>query len=352
MNNNKTIFTTMKANRFLTAALMAAVALCAATTVSAKSWRINHNPQMKPHFTDINAAMASDEVQAGDTLYFDPNTNLSSTQDVTKQVTIVGTGWGGGEVSYARAVVSGTLNIRAAETKIVGLYLTGTIYIQANYVTMERCRVTSQIYTNGSNCKYATFRNCYFEGTGSGIQGQGRTRNESAYWTIQNCIFNKWNYDGAGIIDLYSATIMNNLIVCNSYNGSGGQPLVRLGNALVSDNIIVQVAAGRNTVEDCDGTFQNNIISQDFKSANNYIVDNNLASVLTGNYESYTLVEGSPAIGGGTDGQDVGIFGGLYPYVANNGLPKGYPYYTKAIVGAKAVDGKVSVTLNVKIANE
>ena len=56
--------------------------------------------------------------------------------------------------------------------------------------------------------------------------------------------------------------------------------------------------------------------------------------------------------GGGTDGQDVGIFGGLYPYVATNGLPKGYPYYTKTIVGAKAVDGKVRVTLNVKIANE
>ena len=349
MNNNKTIFTTMKANRFLTAALMAAVALCAATTVSAKSWRINHNVQMKPHFTDINAAMASNEVQAGDTLYLDPNTNLSTTQDVTKQVTIVGTGWGGGEVSYARAVVSGTLNIRAAETKIVGLYLTGTIYIIADYVTMERCRVTSQIYTNGSNCKYATFRNCYFQGANTAVSGQGNTSVNTAYWTIENCIFNK-NGDYAGCIhSLYSAEIKNNLIVSScGYT----RVLENLANATVQNNIIMQLSASNETIRSCDGTFTNNVISQNLWAESNYIVDNKLASVLTGNLESYTLVEGSPAIGGGTDGQDVGIFGGLYPYVANQGLPKGYPYYTQNIVGAKAVDGKVSVTLNVKIANE
>ena len=350
MNNNKTIFTTMKANRFLSAALMAAVALCAATTVSAKSWRINHNVQMKPHFTDINAAMASDEVQAGDTLYLDPNTNLSTTQDVTKQVTIVGTGWGGGEVNYARAVVSGTLNIRAAETKIVGLYLTGYFCICADYVTMERCRVTSSINTQGSNCKYATIRNCYFEGGGSALYGQGRTSSNTAYWTIENSIiFKSWSYPKA-ISELYSATIRNNLLVVNGDYDVWG--LRNLGNALVQNNIILQQHAKGVTIQYCDGTFTNNVISQDFEAANNYITDNNLASVLTGDYESYTLVEGSPAIGGGTDGQDVGIFGGLYPYVANHGLPKGYPYYTKTIVGAKAVDGKVSVTLNVKIANE
>ena len=114
----------------------------------------------------------------------------------------------------------------------------------------------------------------------------------------------------------------------------------------------MQLSASNETIRSCDGTFTNNVISQNLWAESNYIVDNKLASVLTGNLESYTLVEGSPAIGGGTDGQDVGIFGGLYPYVANQGLPKGYPYYTQNIVGAKAVDGKVSVTLNVKIANE
>ena len=338
----------MKTKRLYSAALMAAVALCAATSVSAKSWRINHNAQMKPHFTDINAAMASDEVQAGDTLYLDPNTNLNSEQNVTKQVTIVGTGWGGGEVSYARAVISGTLNIRAAETKIVGLSMTGTIYICADYVTMERCRITSYIYSSGQNCKYATIRNCYIDGSGEAITGQNRTSTNSAYWTIENCIINRWNWSSRCISNLYSATIRNNLLIANGQYST----LAYLGNANVTNNIIIELNASYNTIADCDGTFLNNVISQDFEAANNYIVEKDLASVLTGDYEGYTLVEGSPAIKGGTDGNDVGIFGGLYPYVGTNGLPKGYPYYTRNIVGAKAVDGKVNVSLNVKIENE
>ncbi len=340
----------MKTNRFFCAALMTAVALCAATTVSAKSWRINQNPQMKAHFIDLNAAMASDEVQAGDVLYLDPNTTLSNTQDVTKQVTIVGTGWGGGEVNYARAVISGTLNIRAAETKIVGLYMTGNIYICADYVTMERCRITSHIYSSGQNCKYATIRNCYLDGRGTIVQGGGRTNMDTAYWTIENSIINSWSDNARCISGFYSTIIRNNLLIAN--NNYFSSSLNELGNATVQNNIIIQLHANGGTISNCDGTFLNNVISQDYEAANNYIVEKDLASVLTGDYESYNLVEGSPAIKGGADGNDVGIFGGLYPYVATNGLPKGYPYYTRNIVGAKAVDGKVNVSLNVKIENE
>ncbi len=338
----------MKTNRFFCAALMAAVALCAATTVSAKSWRINHNAQMKPHFLDINAAMASDEVQAGDVLYLDPNTTLSNTQNITKQVTIVGTGWGGGDVNYAKAIISGTLNIRAAEAKVIGMYLTGQINIGADYVTMERCRITNAIRTDGYNCKYATIRNCYMDGNGETIYGNGRTSTYTAFWTIENCIINKWSWDSRCISSLFSATIRNNLLIANGQYST----LAYLGNANVTNNIIIQLNASYNTIQDCDGTFQKNVISQDFEATNNFIIDHSLASVLTCDFESYNLVEGSPAIGGGTDGTDVGIFGGLYPYVATNGLPKGYPYYTRNIVGAKAVDGKVNVSLNVKIENE
>lgn len=346
----------MKTNRFFCAALMTAVALCAATTVNAKSWRINHNPQMKAHFLSINEAMASDEVQAGDVLYLDPNTTLSNTQDVTKQVTIIGTGWGGGEVNYARAVISGALNIRAAETKIVGLYMTGNIYIYADYVTMERCRIMNAISTSGYNCKFATIRNCYISTNGGhAIQGQGKTSANSAYWTIENSIIcSSLGWSAVCISNLYSATIKNNLLIAH-YQYSSSNTIQELGNATIQNNIIIQklVEANRSgTIWDCDGTFLNNVISQDFEASSNYVIGNDPAEVLTGDYESYTLVEGSPAINGGTDGTDVGIFGGLYPYVATNGLPKGYPYYTRNIVGAKAVDGKVNVSLNVKIENE
>ncbi len=340
---------TMNMNKVIKVALATTLLAATASTTYARSWRVNNDVTKKAHFVDINAAMASEEVQAGDTLYLDPNTNLSSEQRVTKQVTIVGPGWGGGEVYYARAVISGILIITAAETKIVGLYLTNAIHIRADYVTVERCKVTSTILTGGATGQFATIRNCYLDSGSTNIYGEGGTNSRSANWTVENSIIIHHGAYNRCIERLYCATIRNNMLI--TWGGEQCWALCDLGNALVQNNIIMQLYAPVITIYNCDGTFTNNVISQDYGTSN-YIVDNNLASVLTGDYESYTLVEGSPAIGGGTDGQDVGIFGGLYPYVANNGLPKGYPYYTKNIVGAKAVDGKVNVSLKVKIEDE
>jgi len=64
-----------------------------AAHVQARSWRVNSDETRKAHFTDINAAMASEEVVDGDTLYMDPGCTLTSNQTVTKQVTIVGCGY-------------------------------------------------------------------------------------------------------------------------------------------------------------------------------------------------------------------------------------------------------------------
>ena len=73
--------------------------------------------------------------------------------------------------------------------------------------------------------------------------------------------------------------------------------------------------------------------------------------VFTGNYESYELIEDSPAKGYGTDGKDCGIFGGLYPYV-KGGLPQGHPYYTKAVISPRAENDKVNVSLKIKMQDE
>ena len=80
--------------------LAATFLVLAATTVQARSWRINNNANLKPDFTDINAAMSSESVAAGDTLYLDPGCNLVTTQNVTKQVTIIGCGYEGNDVPY------------------------------------------------------------------------------------------------------------------------------------------------------------------------------------------------------------------------------------------------------------
>ena len=69
------------------------------------------------------------------------------------------------------------------------------------------------------------------------------------------------------------------------------------------------------------------------------------------NDQLYQLKEDSPAKGYATDGGDCGPYGGLTPYVPG-GLPNGYPYYTKAIIPAKSKNGKVNVSLKIKMQNE
>ena len=58
-------------------ALATTMLVAKASTVHASSWRVNNDATKKAHFVDINAAMASEEVQAGDTLYLDPGISES-----------------------------------------------------------------------------------------------------------------------------------------------------------------------------------------------------------------------------------------------------------------------------------
>lgn len=65
-----------------------ALLMGSAVSAEAKSWRINSDASKKPHFTDINAAMSSSSVVAGDTLYLDPGTNITPTRPQDGQLRV------------------------------------------------------------------------------------------------------------------------------------------------------------------------------------------------------------------------------------------------------------------------
>ncbi len=59
-------------NKTIFAAAIAAFLCLTANNANARSWRIHNMAIYKPHFTSINDAMASEDVQDGDTLYVNP----------------------------------------------------------------------------------------------------------------------------------------------------------------------------------------------------------------------------------------------------------------------------------------
>ncbi len=329
-----------------------AVALVAlsATTAYANSWRINNNGSKAPDFADLNAAMTSESVVEGDTLYLDPGCVLSSEQNVTKQVTIVGTGYDSTK-PYGISTISGNLVLNAAYIKVEGVYITGEVKIQYKHATIERCKMTNKIWHSDGGTNYTTIRQCYIDITtnNNAIVGSSKTATYNGFWTIENCIIRVWtNYTNNCISKLFSATIRNNLII---HKGSDNV-FSDLGQATVVNNIVISSSATvTNFAKNSDGQFSNNVFSQAYQPETNKTGYTDINTVLTGNYESYTLTEDSPAAGYGLDGTDCGIFGGLYPYV-KGGLPYGHPYYTKTTVSPRAENDKVNVSLQIKMQNE
>jgi len=330
--------------------------------MSAKSWRVNSNTTRGANFADINAAMSSEEVQDGDTLYLDPGCNLTADQDVTKRVTIIGTGFfHDKQQPYGFANISGATVLRATGCKIEGVVMTGQCSIQANNVTVERCKVMTAypIYTYGSNCKNATIRNCWINSTSENcIRGQGRDNINTAYWTIENNIITLTGYYGRGIYEFNSATIRNNYIIRDGNPGYDYDCLESLANSTICNNILVNNKNKNSVIVGCiDCVINHNVISSAENSTypqNKYLDSNDQAAifVMTGaNDLQYQLCEGSPAKGYATDGGDCGPYGSGYTYVPG-GLPLGNPYYTEATIGSVAHDGKVNVTLKISVQDE
>lgn len=332
-----------------TTIIIATALLAVVTTATAKSWRINNNTNAAADFASINAAMSSTDVLAGDTLYLDPGTSLSGDQTVTKQVTIVGPGYFRTDPPHAFAYLQGELKIWAPYTKVEGIIMlnSSNIYIYASYVTIERCKFYQISFSNydGVFAQYATIRQCY----GSYIRGRGNTSDRSAYCTVANCIL----IGEYGIFDnLFIPSIHHNYLKCTS----GNYVLNNIDNATITDNILINSSAVNKIFNNISNSVNvaNNVISGEnaYFPANSY--GNTEATVfkLEGlNDQLYQLKDDSPAKGYATDGGDCGPFGGLYPYVLG-GLPNGYPYYTKAIIAPKSVNGKVNVSLNIKMQNE
>lgn len=331
--------------------IIATALLAVATSATAKSWRINNNAAAAPDFASINAAMSSADVLAGDTLYLDPGTSLSGDQTVTKTVTIVGPGYFRADTPHAFAYLQNTFFIYANNTKVEGIVMSNAdIHIRASYVTIERCKLNGvKIGWEINTAQYAKIRQCYVCNV---ISGCGRTDNRSSYCTIENCILMK---EGDCIVGLFIPTIRRNYIRASRY--SNMVVFSELDNATIVNNVAINTYNGSNLFNVTNSVnVSHNVFSGDQNASfpdnkYGYNTEADIFALTGSNDQLYQLKDDSPAKGYATDGGDCGPYGGLTPYVAG-GLPNGYPYYTKAIIPAKSKDGKVNVSLKIKMQNE
>lgn len=352
----------MKAKQIIKAAFAAVVlTIVGAQTVSAKSWRVNNNSTKKANFVDINAAMASADVVAGDTLYLDPGSVLASAQTISKAVTVIGTGYflQNGMVA---ATINNSVSITAEGAKLNGVSINGTVSIRANNITLERCNIHAHVYSYSGTRYGLIVLQCYINNSNdySSIQGEFRSA------TIKNNIimhqYNGSDYYSA-LENVHDSEISNNyLVVTGCSNSYQRNVLNNITNSQIYNNIIAHGSFPNlifaNSGAANNNGFYNNVITAAEGTYSNvqdivYLGSADVSSVFAKgiNDAAYRLKEDSPAKGAGFGGVDCGPYAGATPYV-ESGLPLYHPYIKKAVVAGKAVNGEVDVELNIKMQNE
>ena len=351
----------MKAKQIFKAAVAAAVlTFVGAQTVSAKSWRVNNNSTKKANFVDINAAMASADVVAGDTLYLDPGSVLASEQTISKAVTVIGTGY-----FLQNGMVAATINnrvrIKAEGTKLNGVYVNGEVWIEANNITLERCKINHRVYSYNGIRYGLTVLQCFINNTNTENSINGEFRNATIKNNIIISSYAAYGAYSTAIFNVHDSEIANNYLAVNNtqYNR---HVLYHITNSQIYNNIIRHAKDPNFIFANSDAVNNNSIYNNVITAAKDtytnltdivYLGSADMSSVFAPGISdaAYRLKEDSPAKGAGFGGADCGPYGGATPYV-ESGLPLYHPYIKKAVVAGKSVNGVVDVELNIKMQNE
>ncbi len=344
----------------------ALVLLVAAVGAQAKSWKIGPSSVNGMDFADINAAMASDKVGTGDTLYLDQYFSTSAKQVVNKKVVIIGTGYDTSltdEQVVATLTDSLTLMVDGIQVKSVKL---NNVKFYADECTLDRCYTNSiQIGTvpKGMNHIYS----CYITGqvgnqvlastTITSVSGTTTNTYAKAQFDIQNCLFAQASTHR--IISLTNSIINNNTFIHNSTY----YLLISIDNSQITNNILYSSYSSYCINSDVLAVGSGNTIEHNIQSQgiNTNFPNNNFNSNITqlfvakGNFSDYyklkTDVTDNYALTYGTDGKEVGCHGGMFG-CPSGGRAQYIPYFTKVVVGQRTENGKLPVSLEVKIQDE
>jgi hypothetical protein len=289
------------------------------------------NPTGVPAGVNVHTTLQSavDAASDGDIIYLMPN-SATVNLDLTKRLTLIGSG-------FYNPVRIGLLNLKegASGSIIDGIHITGYIYIDAHLSGIA-------------------IRNCVFEG-GAGHHINLAVNRSINGLVINNNIFRGHHsaiYLGSSSSNHSNVIVQNNLIRTNGTGINAGNGTVIRNNiflgmntgwmalnirdSIVENNIFYAVAVSSGVYT---SSFRNNISSLgnfDFIGSNgNFGSDNVVTDPMFEDLEesqviwipgwNLNLLPGSPAIGVGTDGTDIGLFGGPNPF-NNNGtsLPEIY----------------------------
>lgn len=313
-------------------------------------WHVNSNPgNPDADFTTLQAA--HDSVSAGDILYVYGSATNYGNLTLTKEINIYGPGYFLGENPDSRANTGSahtgtiTFNSGSEGSLISGMDIDNKVSINASNITVKRNVMKYSLAEH--------YEENYLLTVESGVSNIIITQNyientstEDYYNRLPKAIRVEGNSS--------NITISNNFITTRSTDLN----VEALKASSSSENITVSHNVFRGKVQMYNGIFQNNILREGGFSVSNVGVTYNICNATQfAEYDSTTnitnqnmddvfvisgttdgqwqLQDGSPAIGSGLDGVDIGMFGGGTPYKLSGivALPTVYFFSAPAVVG-------------------
>ena len=274
--------------------------------------------------------------------------------NITKAVTLRGAGMAVDSVhNILPTIISGdfTINIPDSVTQrftLEGIYHNHKIrYINLNNAMFVKCRLNEiEDYNTGCKLKNATFTNCRFGyrlylssySSASCINSIIQDPLGSNF-DFRNCVIKFYTTaSGWGAYAVTNSMLSNCIIYglggSNSYSSfqtsTTAYNCVEVNNS-TSNPTFKNIPNNTNKYATCDAVFKT------YKGARMGVSDN----------ETFELTETAKATYLGTDGTQVGIYGGMLPFDTTPSNPR----ITKCNVAAKSTaDGKLSVDIEVKAA--
>ena len=337
---------------------ISAVVVFALTAISSQAtvWTVSNDPNRPAQYTALQAAV--DAASPNDTLLVTgSSTSYYPGATVVKPLVIFGEGIediGTFPRTDLYSLTLGRFNssLSSSGSRVYGCYISQGLTLNASFsgatnsqqtlsnIIFERCQIRYSYCSSQWNISNLTFRNCLFSSAGGSnlnFYGNNNTPTYQGYSDpvlgpftniiVTNCVF-YGNYSGissSGGLDMNGNLVIRNcLFMNNSYYS-----LINIQEAVLENNIWYKAELLNSSspgVVNC--TFNNNLTY--LCNVNTLPPTNNIGSGNIVNQnplfttypalgadhawaQNYALLAGSPALGTGTNGTDIGINSGNAP---------------------------------------
>jgi hypothetical protein len=321
-------------------------------TVNAKIWLVDNNSTNPQILHDAQIAV-NDSANAGDTIMIEGSTIAYGSLTIAKPITIYGEGYNdalGENVTFVQIeILSSSVSLSGVICDLIFLNATNAINDSIYHVSIERCflhvgRFHGKDYTTGTFAYMGDIhiKNNIFKGElvgGASWAFQYSTNQESIVFdsvVFENNIFAFFRFNAANPLHSLGQNtifIRNNLFIDGVPNNGWPNTTAfwfefsgnALNDAIISNNIFYGSDATH-----CDNcTYMNNIAFNSVNGHDSLNAGNNnlIGDPIFVNYpggafdysHDYHLNTGSPCIGTGVGANDMGIYGGYYPFVTGEG---------------------------------